>query len=235
MHDTALEYGDLFFKAYAGSESPKILDIGSADVNGSLRTVAPHSCDYVGVDFAPGPGVDVVITDPYTLPFEDNTFDLCVSTSVFEHSEFFWVLFVEILRVIKATGRLYMNAPSNGEVHRYPVDCWRFYPDSGRALERWAQHSGINAVLLESFIGRQHNDQWNDFIAVFAKDADHVSSNEPRILDRTNRFTNGYRFGHEGLLQPAQYQEDQHLMGSLMKAVRRSARPLTAPFKAKST
>ena len=28
----------------------------------------------------------------------------------------------------------YLNAPSNGEFHRYPVDCWRFYPDAGGAL-----------------------------------------------------------------------------------------------------
>lgn len=239
MHDTALEYGELFFKAYGGSGTPKVLDIGAADVNGSLRSVAPASCEYIGVDFEPGPGVDVIMTDPYQLPFDDETFDLCVSTSVFEHAEFFWVLFVEVLRVVKPTGRVYINAPSNGEVHRYPVDCWRFYPDSGRALERWAQASGINAVLLESFIGRQRNDQWNDFIAVFAKNAAYADQSEPRILDLTDRYTNGYRLGNEGVLRPAQWQEDQDVMAGVVKwtkkSARRSTRALTAPFKGKSS
>jgi len=49
-------------------------------VNGSLRTVAPAGAEYVGVDFADAKGVDVVLTDPYSLPFEDNTFDVVLSS-----------------------------------------------------------------------------------------------------------------------------------------------------------
>ena len=28
--------------------------------------------------------------------------------------------------------------PSSGHEHRYPVDCWRYYPDGVTALARWA-------------------------------------------------------------------------------------------------
>ena len=93
MHDTALEYGSLFFKTYTDNrKSIKVLDLGSKDVNGSLRTVAPKNAEYIGVDFADGKGVDVKITDPYKLPFEDNFFDVAVSSSCFEHSEFDFIV-----------------------------------------------------------------------------------------------------------------------------------------------
>ena len=61
--------------------------------------------------------------------------------------------FNEALRVLKPTGLLYINAPSNGAYHRYPVDCWRFYPDSGVALQNWGNRSGYECALLEFFIG----------------------------------------------------------------------------------
>jgi SAM-dependent methyltransferase len=121
-----------------------IVDIGSQDVNGSLRSVAPPNNKYIGVDFVEAKGVDVVITDPYSLPFEDESVDAVVSSSCFEHSEFFWLLFNEALRILKPTGLLYINVPSNGQFHRYPVDCWRFYPDSGVALQNWGKRSGYS-------------------------------------------------------------------------------------------
>jgi hypothetical protein len=62
-------------------------------------------------------------------------------------------MFIEIQRVLKPEGLFYLNAPSNGTYHRYPVDCWRFYPDSGVALSHWGQKNGYNTQLIESFVG----------------------------------------------------------------------------------
>ena len=57
------------------------------------------------------------------------------------------------MRVLKPAGLLYINAPSNGDYHRYPVDCWRFFPDSGVALQNWANRNGYECAMLESFNG----------------------------------------------------------------------------------
>jgi len=147
---------------------------------------------YVGVDFVKGPGVDVVLDDPYKLPFNDNSFDVCVASSVFEHSEFFWLLFSEIMRILKPDGLFYLNAPSNGSFHQYPVDCYRFYPDAGRALENWSKRCGYNTAMIESFIGGQTSySNWNDFVAVFIKDHDFLSKYPDRIRDRIKNYTNG--------------------------------------------
>jgi SAM-dependent methyltransferase len=135
MHPTALHNARLFFDTYAlGCQGGTVLDIGAQDLNGSLRSVCLPELRYVGVDFVAGNGVDIVLDDPYRLPFESESVDIVVSSSCFEHSELFWVLFLEIMRVLKAPGLFYLNVPSNGPFHRHPVDCWRFYPDSGDAL-----------------------------------------------------------------------------------------------------
>ncbi len=65
---------------------------------------------------------------------EDETFDLCISGQTFEHNPFFWVTFSEIARILSPGGVMCIIAPGAGPVHRYPYDCWRFYPDSWRSL-----------------------------------------------------------------------------------------------------
>ena len=87
MHKSARDFGKLFFDTYLYQSSGlKILDIGAQDVNGSLRSLAPKNNEYVGVDFCEANGVDIVLDDPYVLPFEPETFDVIVSTSCYEHS-----------------------------------------------------------------------------------------------------------------------------------------------------
>ncbi len=59
MHISALQAGQKFFDAYWRSEFTGILDIGSFDVNGSLRQVSPPDAKYTGIDLGPGKGVDL--------------------------------------------------------------------------------------------------------------------------------------------------------------------------------
>jgi SAM-dependent methyltransferase len=210
MHDTALRFGRLFFDTYfAHATGKRIVDIGSQDVNGTLRSGAPAGNEYIGLDFVEGRGVDVILTDPYSLPFEDNSVDVCVSSSVFEHSEFFWVLFTEILRILKPDGLLYINVPSNGAFHRYPVDCWRMYPDSGIALQNWARRNGVDALLLESFVGQQGLETWNDFVAVFLKDRANAANYKKRMQEQGIRYTNGRRGDSEQITHRSKWPQDQ--------------------------
>lgn len=131
MHPTALNNAKLFFETYAknilsSNSDPHLVEIGSQDVNGSIREVCPIFFKYTGLDFVAAKGVDIILDDPYTLPFENSSVDVVISSSCFEHSEMFWLVYLEVLRVLKPHGLFYLNAPSGGQVHRYPVDCWRF-------------------------------------------------------------------------------------------------------------
>lgn len=202
MHPSALRNGELFFQAYSqgfqSEKKPKVIDIGSQDVNGSLRDTCPPAFEYIGLDFQKAKGVDLVLDDPYQLPFETGSIDVAVSSSCFEHSEMFWLSFLEVLRVLKPYGLFYLNAPSAGGFHRYPVDCWRFYPDSGRALRTWGNKNNYACEALESFI--QTGGDWQDFVCVFLKDSSYASRHPGRILNCKEDFENGMLMGSSEIL-----------------------------------
>jgi SAM-dependent methyltransferase len=184
VHDTALEHGRLFFESYWTPRFEIVVDLGSQDVNGSLRQFAPSDARYIGLDMAPGKGVDVIVEPGAPLPFGDESVDVVVTSSAFEHDVFFWETFLELVRVIRPGGLLYVNAPSNNAFHRYPLDCWRFYPDSGIALAKWAAARGMQVDLVESFVAPPGQAGWADFVAVFRKPSAEPLERSGRIADK---------------------------------------------------
>jgi SAM-dependent methyltransferase len=169
MHKSAHISGGKFFDRYVTSSPSSILEIGSYNVNGTLRDFQPKGSTWLGVDLEPGPGVDLVIENTSELPFADESFEYVVASSVFEHDPIFWKTFSEMIRVLKPGGCIYINSPSNGMIHRYPIDVYRFYPDAGKALEKWGKSICSDIYLIESFIGLHDAEPWNDFCAVFGK------------------------------------------------------------------
>lgn len=175
MHASSYEHMARLVAGYMPVEqSLQIVDIGSYDVNGSYRPLfASPRWHYRGIDLSPGPNVDIVLESPYRLPLADESCDVVVSGQVFEHVEFFWLAWQEMLRVLKPGGVILLIAPSRGYEHRYPVDCWRFYPDSFRALARY----GACDLLEVSTDWEEHADAasatWGDTVGVFRKN--HIS------------------------------------------------------------
>ena len=178
MHPSSRCNFELFRDVHLSKLNPKaIVEIGSRDFNGSIKPLLPDGMGHIGVDLAAGKGVDVVLDNPLVLPFADSSQECVIASSVLEHSEFFWVLFSEFIRVLKPGGLLYLNVPSNGRIHRFPIDAWRFYPDSGPSLVSWANRNGHAGVLIESYIspkdqGSTPDSQWNDWVGVFSKEGD---------------------------------------------------------------
>ena len=217
--------------------SARVVDVGSLDVNGSLRDVCPSHFAYCGVDMCDGKGVDVVLDNPYGLPFESESIDIIVCSSCLEHSNLFWVLFLEMLRILKPEGLLYVNAPSNGQVHRYPLDCWRFYPDAGIALVEWAETRGYSPALLESFIGDQRSGPggfWNDFVAVFIKDKKHSDAYPARIMNQWSLFCNGRLLGADAEIKPCEMSEDMTQIEALRQQLTEKDLQLAAILNSKS-
>ena len=214
MHASAYRTARQFFEVYAAAlPAGTVLEIGSRQAHEgqrTLRSLCPPHLGYLGVDLEPGVNVDIVLIDPYVFPLADASVDIALCTSVFEHCEFFWKLFEEILRVLRPGGLLYVNAPSNGYVHRHPVDCWRFYPDSGVALAEWGRRQGHDVVLLESFISDEDQSEfpeeiWNDFVAVFVNGAREAASYPRRMADLREDYANARRPESTQLLRPNRF------------------------------
>jgi SAM-dependent methyltransferase len=92
-----------------------------------------HDYEYTGVDIRAGRNVDVVMKKPYRVPLKSNTADVVFTGQVFEHVPFFWASLLEIARVMKPGGYLFLTVPSRGHTHS-SYDCWRYYPDGLRAM-----------------------------------------------------------------------------------------------------
>lgn len=148
--------------AMRGRADVLVVDVGGADVNGGYRPLfADPRYRYQTVDIEDAEGVDVVLDDPYVLPYEDHSVDVVLSGQMLEHCEFFWQAFVEMMRVVKKDGLLILIAPSGGPIHQYPVDCYRYYPDGYRALAKYARCELVHL----------HHDErgpWRDLVGVFS-------------------------------------------------------------------
>jgi SAM-dependent methyltransferase len=151
MHRSSFEKMAAFRDAYLaphGHAPLAILDVGSAAVAADGASYRPlfdaPAWRYTGLDMAPGPNVDVVAADPYAwAALPDASVDVVVSGQAFEHIEWPWLTMAEIARVLRGHGLAAIIAPSAGPVHRFPKDCWRFYPDGLPAL---AAHAGLAVV-----------------------------------------------------------------------------------------
>ena len=58
-HDEQLKFVELTQDYFVAKDNIKVLEIGSYNVNGSIRAFFPNA-NYTGVDLCDGPGVDIV-------------------------------------------------------------------------------------------------------------------------------------------------------------------------------
>lgn len=92
----------------------KILEIGSYDVNGSIRQFFPDS-SYVGVDLCDGPGVDLV-SFGHEVDLPDATFDITISCECFEHDPNWIATMNNMYRMTKPGGLLVVTCATPGRL-----------------------------------------------------------------------------------------------------------------------
>lgn len=132
-----LDFGkDVIERAHV--EGLRVLEVGSYDVNGSLRetVMALEPREYVGVDILAGPGVDCICpAERLTETFGERRWDLVVCTEVLEHV-WDWPATVSNLKRSLATGgHLLLTTRSVPfPYHSYPFDYWRFDPEDMAAI-----------------------------------------------------------------------------------------------------
>ncbi len=171
MHESSYLHMQRLAAQHLSSRPPgRVFDIGAMDVNGSYRPIFEAlGWRYTGCDIAPGPNVSTVLQSPYVFPWKSGSADLIVSGQAFEHIEFFWLTMLEIARVVRPGGLVFLIAPSRGPEHRYPVDCWRFYPDGYRSLAAWSGLSLVEASTDWEPAPQEDSAPWGDTVGVFSK------------------------------------------------------------------
>lgn len=105
MHHAALDYIASTIRAH-GVQGP-VYEIGSRNVNGSVRQLFPTVADYHGIDLSDGPDVDVVANaETYVPPLVPKTVVCC---EVFEHAPNAEQIVHQIATVLAPGGRVMLT------------------------------------------------------------------------------------------------------------------------------
>ena len=150
MHDSVMRWvgSALTIAELAGKD---VLEVGSYDVNGSVRPVimAAGPARYLGVDQSPGPGVDMVadaLRLPAVLGQDWQPPDIIVSTEMMEHVTDWKASLLGMITVLKPGGLLVITTRSPGfGYHGYPEDHWRYTVPQMQQIIRAV---GLGVLLL---------------------------------------------------------------------------------------
>lgn len=155
-----------------GNESGKrILEVGSRESHYPAfgRQAFGHA-EYVGFDYYPGKNVDVV-GDAHRLSscFEgEERFDIIFSSSCFEHFAMPWVVAVEMARLLKVGGFVFVETHFSHSSHERP---WHFFQFSDMGLR----------VLFPPALGFEcvEAGMSNPLVGRFSSEADLYLRNQP--------------------------------------------------------
>lgn len=123
-----------------------ILEIGSHDVNGSIRPMFAGG-RYTGVDLSPGAGVDLVGAG-HELTLADGSFDLAVSCECFEHNPYWVETFRNMHRMTKAGGAVVITCAARGRIE-HGTDRTKPEESPGTQAVGWHYYRNLNRVDFE--------------------------------------------------------------------------------------
>lgn len=131
-------------------EGKNVLEIGSMNINGSVRQFF-EDCDYLGVDVAPGPDVDIVGI-AHEVSLEAESFDVVISCETLEHDMHWEKTIEKALEVLMPGGLLIItcasgNRPEHGTRRRNPQDSGTTQIEGWADYYRNLERSDLEAVL----------------------------------------------------------------------------------------
>jgi len=104
----------------------RVLEIGSRVVTGANRRAFFSAAEYIGFDYHPGENVDVVGDAHKLSQYFDGKFDLIFTSAVFEHFAMPWMVSVEMAKLLKIGGMVYVESVFSFTLHELPWDFFRF-------------------------------------------------------------------------------------------------------------
>lgn len=148
MHGSVLgffAYGALQSREVTGRD---VLEVGSLDVNGSIRRFVESRkpATYVGIDIVDGPGVDLVL-DCDNLPsvYCDNMFDVVISAEMMEHTESWQTSMLAMVRVLRPGGVIVITTRAPGFAYHHEPDRWRYTQEGFANILNWL---GLEPMVL---------------------------------------------------------------------------------------
>ncbi|MCP4699956.1 MAG: class I SAM-dependent methyltransferase [Gammaproteobacteria bacterium] len=144
-----------FIEQLSERSNPCILELGTRRVENNPSSVrrewVPHAAEYIGTDFQAGADVDAV-ADVHKLSdvFGENRFDALIACSTLEHIRYPWIAVLEICRVLKPGGLIFVQTHHTYPIHGFPDDYWRFTEEGLSTL--FSRAAGFEVISTASDI-----------------------------------------------------------------------------------
>jgi len=159
MHPGAFE----FIGRHATHDAISVVEIGSRDINGSVRAHFPGA-DYIGLDLIAGPAVDVVCD---ALDYEPpQKVDIVVIAEVLEHCITWDSLIFHAAGWLKPGGKILITCAGPGREPHSAIDGGDLHPDehygniSQDELAEELRFAGFDRIEVSG------NEYWKDTYAV---------------------------------------------------------------------
>lgn len=126
----------------------RVLEIGSRNVTGINFRRLFSEAEYIGFDYYQGENVDVV-GDAHKLSTyfkKGEEFDLIFSSAVFEHFHMPWIVALEIQKLLRIGGHVFVETHFSFSAHERP---WNFFQFSDMGL-RVLFNESLGFELLDS-------------------------------------------------------------------------------------
>jgi hypothetical protein len=154
MHENSMKLMQ-YFKNKHTWQNCSVLDIGACQVKGQKDTYRSlfDDCQYTGMDIVSGPNVDIVGWKSIYFRY-----DFVICGQVLEHVEYPWEFLTNLKKYFKHM--ICIIVPNTLHEHRYPIDCYRFFPDGMRALFKYAHIKEIEILKRgkDTFAVGAHHD-----------------------------------------------------------------------------
>ncbi|MFC1785599.1 class I SAM-dependent methyltransferase [Candidatus Neomarinimicrobiota bacterium] len=136
-HKSCIEFGRTHL-SYEDVAGKNVIEVGSYNVNGSLRSIIKklNPYKYIGVDISEGEGVDEICDITNLIShYGKESFDLVICTEVMEHVRHWRKAIFNLKHILKPTGVIILTTRSYGfHFHGHPFDYWRYELDDIRVI-----------------------------------------------------------------------------------------------------
>jgi len=121
----ANSYKNIFKKYLNDKSGLELLDYGCGVT--PYKSMVHNNCSkYIGVDVGYNPKADIIISPGQSLPFNNEIFDIVLSSQVLEHVEDVPQYMKECNRVLKKHGLLIISTHGTWQYHSAPIDVQRW-------------------------------------------------------------------------------------------------------------
>jgi len=139
---------ELFAAAFADAED--ILEVGSQNINGTVRDLFPVHANYLGLDIGRGKDVDLVIPGEL-VELPDGWADISISTECFEHAKNWREILLNMIRITKPQGLILLTFAGKGRTAHGTLDSDSF---SSPFTTTYYQNLGPDDVARDISIGK---------------------------------------------------------------------------------